>query len=69
VDCVVADAVAIEPVSASEIPCEQGNLQGISQNEAIAAAFRGAIDEEIQSLAAKFPTQQSREFSRSDQPI
>jgi|SRR5450759_971936 len=29
---VVADAVAVEPVSLSKIPCKQGILQGILQN-------------------------------------
>src|SRR5262249_15980632 len=60
-DCVAVDAVRLEPVSAIEFPENwenTGNLHVlIVEND-----FKRLIGEQIQRLAAKFPTQRNWEF-------
>jgi hypothetical protein len=59
----VADAVDLEPVSSIQFPAK-GKLTGNFAKFLRAARFWTPTREQIQRLAAKFPTQQNREFLR-----
>ena len=60
-DCVADDAVHYEPVSAPN-SLLTGKLTGNFANSGPQQRFPHLINELIQSLAAKFPTQRNREF-------
>ena len=60
-ECVVVDAVAIEPVSAPNFLLT-GKLTGNSAESGLARRFSRAASQLIQCLAEKFPTQRNREL-------
>src|SRR5262249_16695995 len=62
-ECVVADAVPIEPVSTLN-SLLTGKLTGNFVKIASLMRFCTLTRQQIQRLAAKFPTQQNREFLR-----
>ncbi len=62
-DCVAGDAVSCELVSAPN-SLLTGKLTGNFANSGPQQRFPHLINELIQSLAAKFPTQRNREFSQ-----
>src|SRR5260370_27753667 len=62
-DCVAGDAVSCELVSAPNCLLT-GKLTGNFANSGPQQRFLHLINELIQSLAAKFPTQRNREFSQ-----
>jgi hypothetical protein len=67
-DCMPDDTVQIGPVSASKFPVT-GKLTGNFAESGSFRRFRYPVNEQIQSLAAKFPTQPSREFLETEQGI
>jgi hypothetical protein len=56
----VADAVQVEPVSTVKFPANR-EINRISRNLSVKCDFE-RLAKQIQWLAAKFPTQQNREF-------
>src|SRR5262249_13183336 len=60
-DCVADDAVSCEPVSAPN-SLLTGKLTGNFANSGPQQRFPHLINEQIQRLAAKFPTQRNREI-------
>jgi hypothetical protein len=61
-ECVVADAVVVEPVSLPAHSLLTGKLTGNSVVPACISGLRRPMDQRRQSLAAKFPTHRNREF-------
>ena len=60
-ECVVANAVAIEPVSAPN-SLLTGKLTGNFAESGLTRRFSRLLRQQIQCLAEKFPTQWNREF-------
>ena len=63
-ECVVADAVRIEPVSTSN-SLRTGKLTGNFADSGLSRRFLVSIDKEIQSLASKFPMQKEQGIFRT----
>jgi hypothetical protein len=62
------DAVLIAPVS-DPVSLLTGNFTGNFADCGLHLRFWRPVGEQIQSLAAKFPTQRNREFFRQEQGI
>jgi hypothetical protein len=61
-DCLPEEAVRCEPVSGAN-SLLTGKLTGNFEKFSASAPISHSIDQQIQRLAAKFPTQRNREFS------
>ena len=57
----MADAVQVEPVSTVKFPANR-EINRISRNLFVKCDFESRLAKQIQWFAAKFPTQQNREF-------
>jgi hypothetical protein len=61
-ECVVVEGVFLEPVST---PALTGKRTGNFAESGLPMRFSSLIHERIQELAAKFPMQRNREFSKA----
>ena len=60
-ECMVADAVVVEPLSTAKFPANREKNREFCQIRPLSAILK-LTREQIQRLAAKFPTQQNREL-------